>query len=239
MARSARSSSNSTKWRAKARTNGVKATDHAYTELKRAIEGNALRGGRNYLQQDIAENLRISRTPSREAIIRLACEGLVDIEPRHGIRVRLLTLDDINEIHDCLAALEGHAVRRIAQQGVSPPGLAELTAAQATMERAAAQGDLALWVTGDRAFHNAIIAACGNNQLQRAAALHWDRLSRVRVRLAGLRPSPAVSIREHAAILGAIRRGDAEKAYELHVRHHARAADVFTAQLSREGVAEL
>ena len=61
--------------------------EQAYNELKRKILENILPAGSQFLEQEIAEQLSMSRTPTREAMVRLANEGLVEVRPRHGMRV--------------------------------------------------------------------------------------------------------------------------------------------------------
>ena len=69
--------------------------DRAYAEVKRRILDNEMPAGYQILEQELAEMLDMSRTPVREAMIRLAEEGMVEIRPRHGLRVLPLSASDM------------------------------------------------------------------------------------------------------------------------------------------------
>ena len=72
--------------------------ERAHAEIKRRILNNELPAGHQILEQDLAELLDMSRTPVREAMVRLAEEGMVEIRPRHGLRVLPLSAADMQEI---------------------------------------------------------------------------------------------------------------------------------------------
>lgn len=225
--------------RKRASRDGETATGLAYVELKRLIHTNALVPGQMILQQDLARRLGVSRTPSREALIRLDAEQLLEIRPRRGVLVVPITLADLADIYDSLAALEAHAARSAVERGVSAEALARLSTAHTAMKRALEAGNLAAWVQADETFHKIVVGASGNARLGRIVNALWERLARVRVRMADIRPMPAASNRDHAALLAAIRRRQAERAFEVHLRHHRRSAAAMLDVLSRHGVSVL
>ncbi|HRD76296.1 MAG TPA: GntR family transcriptional regulator, partial [Hyphomicrobiaceae bacterium] len=98
------------------RSNRSWLVDDAYAALKAAILANDYTSGQHISAQDIAARLGMSRTPVQEAALRLQQEGLLDILPKRGIRIRSLTHEDISEIYDVLIALEGHAAAMLAAQ---------------------------------------------------------------------------------------------------------------------------
>ena len=100
-------------------------TRRAYDELKRRILDNELPPGSQALEQQAAEWLGMSRTPVREALIRLAQEGMIEVRPRHGMRVLPIAIADLREIYDLLAGLEATAVDIIARRGLQPAEAAE------------------------------------------------------------------------------------------------------------------
>src|SRR5262245_23811872 len=71
----------------------------AYRELKKLILDGALPAGAQLLEAEAADRLEMSRTPIREAMIRLREEGMVDIRPRHGMRVLPISAEDMQEIY--------------------------------------------------------------------------------------------------------------------------------------------
>src|SRR3546814_18081272 len=95
----------------------------------------------------------MSRTPVREALIRLAQEGMVEVRPRHGMRVLPVSVADMREIYEILAGLEAAAAGAAARHGVSGQQLAALEQAVADMETAERRDDRAAWAAGARPIH--------------------------------------------------------------------------------------
>jgi DNA-binding GntR family transcriptional regulator len=101
--------------------------DRAYSELKRRILFDELAPGTGMLEEELAASLGMSRTPVREAAVRLAQEGLLEIVPRKGIRVTELTKRGVREINEVLACLEVQAAERLASPtwpALTPPSRA-------------------------------------------------------------------------------------------------------------------
>lgn len=92
----------------------TKAADQAYELIRVQILGGTLHPGDRLVEADLAEDLRSSRTPVREALRRLEAEGLVEVLPHRGARVTAWTEDDLSEIYDLRAVLEAMAAERAA-----------------------------------------------------------------------------------------------------------------------------
>ena len=138
-------------------------TLRAYREIRRRVLEGEMAPGSQYLEQELAEMLGMSRTPVREALIRLADERLVQVRPRHGARVLPVSIDDVSEIYELLAELEAAAARRLAVHGASGDVLLALEAAELHMATALKAGDQVAWFEGDRQFHAAIVTACASS----------------------------------------------------------------------------
>lgn len=218
---------------------GQNATERVYALLKRRIQNNALAAGQTYLQPGIAKRFGVSRTPAREAIIRLASEHFVEIRPRKGILIKPITIPEIGEICETLAVLEALAVRRVAARGASPQLLERLQSAHEEMIAAVADGNLRRWIRTDERFHEDLVDGAGNAELKRVARTLWDRMKRVRHRTAPLRELPEQSNREHASLLSAIRRREPERAFELQERHHARFVKMIGGLLDEHGIEQI
>lgn len=216
----------------------------AYAAIKEAIRTGALPPGFQAAEAEIARRLGMSRTPVHEAMARLEEEGVVRILPKRGILVLSLSVDDVAEIYEMIAALEGAAAERLAaaDAAVKAPVLAVLAAATAAMEAAlAADADpetgleqgLDRWAEADAAFHHALVAGSGNRRLARAAATVTELLDRTRVLTVTLRPRPTPSAADHHAVIRAIRDGDAEAAGAAARGHRRRAAEGLLPLLAR------
>lgn len=215
------------------------AAERAYRELRRRILDNALAAGTNLLEEEAALMLGLSRTPVREAMVRLAEEGLVEIRPRHGMRVKPISADDMREIYEVLAALEPKAAALAARRGLAAEELAGLEEAVAAMDRALERGDLAAWADADERFHLGLVRASGNRRLAATVGSFWDQAHRVRMATLRLRPLPTASNEDHRAVVAAIRAGDAEAAEAIHRRHREGAAEMLVGLLERLGGAGL
>ena len=85
----------------------INQADVAYGRLKKLILDGTLPAGAQLLEQEAAERLDMSRTPVREAMVRLRQDGMVEIRPRHGMRVLPVSARDMAELYAVLTALEG------------------------------------------------------------------------------------------------------------------------------------
>lgn len=211
----------------------------AYDELKRRILDNEMPAGELFLEQELAELLGMSRTPVREALIRLANEGMVEVRPRHGMRVLPVSAADMREIYEILTSLESAAAERVASRGVSAEAAAALQDAVDEMEEALAADDRRRWADADERFHLLLVELCGNQRLRSLVGTFWDQAHRARMITLGLRPRPTASNRDHAAVVDAISRGDAEAARRIHRQHRVRSGELLVDLLEKHGLKQV
>lgn len=210
--------------RPKARTTLPQSrVEHAYAVIRRRILDNVYPPGHQALEGALAQELAISRTPVREALIRLAHEGLVQVVPRHGMRVLPVSPADMREIYAVLTALESAAAEILAQRRPSRAELAPLIEASHAMAAALARGDLDAWAAADERFHHGLVTLTGNRTLVDAVGRLADRAHRARMFTLRLRPAPVDSTREHLALVERIRAGDAAGAVKVNRAHRQRA----------------
>lgn len=207
--------------------------DAAYQALRQRILDNAYPPGHQALEQALAEALGISRTPLREALIRLQKEGLVEVIPRHGMRVLPVSPEDMRQIYEILAALESMAAELAARRKPSAAELAPLEQASRDMARALKADDLEAWAEADERFHRHLLALSGNRLLAETVLNFWDRAHRVRRFTLRLRPKPVHSTKEHTALLERIRAGDATGANDVNRAHRERASKELLGILER------
>jgi len=212
---------------------GESMVDAAYRRIRQKILDNVWAPGTQALEGALALEFGMSRTPVREACIRLANEGLVEIVPRHGIRVLPVSPSDMREIYEILTSLESTAAELVAKAQPSAAALAPLEKASRDMERALKRDDLDAWAEADERFHRRLMSMCGNARLAAIVFNFWDRAHRARMVTLRLRSRPAISTREHLAIVQAIRRGDAAAAGALFRAHRERASRELTDLLQR------
>jgi len=197
--------------------------DDAYQAIRRRILDNVYPPGHQALESALAEDLGISRTPVREALIRLSNEGLVEVIPRHGMRVLPVSPLDMREIYEVLTALESAAAEMLARRKPTDAELRPLVDATRDMGRALKANDLDAWAAADERFHQGLVELAGNRTLIDAVARLADRVHRARMFTLRLRPKPTTSTEEHTAMLDRIRAGDARGVVEVNRAHRERA----------------
>ena len=198
--------------------------DRAYLAIRQRILDNHWPPGFQALENALAEELGMSRTPVREALIRLHNEGLVEVVPRRGMRVLPVSPTDMREIYEILTALESVAAEVVARRRPTEAELAPLDAATRDMARALKGDDLDAWAEADERFHRHLVELSGNRMLVQSVLNFWDRAHRARMVTLHLRPKPVNSTKEHAALVAKLRSGDATGAVELNRAHRERAS---------------
>lgn len=197
--------------------------DAAYQQVRQRILDNVWPPGHRALETEVALALGMSRTPVREALLRLQSEGLVEIIPRHGMRVLPVSPTDMREIYEILTALECMAVELIARRKPSDEELAPLVEATQAMEQALAREELEQWAQADERFHAHLLELAGNRQLQATVLNYWDRAHRARMFSLRLRPKPVNSTHEHMEMVQRLREGDTEGVVAVTRAHRERA----------------
>jgi DNA-binding GntR family transcriptional regulator len=215
------------------------SSDTAYAKLKAQILQNELAAGYQATEEEIARQLGMSRTPTREALMQLQNEGLVEVRPRHGMRVLPISVEDMREIYDILTALESTAAGQIARRGLQDAELAELSSAVAAMDAALKSDDLVAWAEADKQFHILLVSLHGNIRMQALVNNFMDQSHRCRMLTLKLRPKPDKSNADHAAVLDAIRRRDADAARRIHRQHREKSAAMLIDLLEDLGLKQL
>ena len=200
--------------------------DLVHRQLKEEIELGELAPGTPLSELSLVERTGASRTPVREALRRLAAEGLVDLTPRQGARVSRVSLQTVRDLFDFRAMLEPEAIRQATRAAAADPQLrraftelrSEFTRIQRRVPSQARSR--AFYELADR-FDWAIIGATRNEHLRRTIAELRPHTARLR-NLAHVDPQRVdVSVAEHLAICDAVLAGDADAAAAQTAEHLA------------------
>lgn len=211
----------------------------AYERLKEEIRTNSLPPGYQAPEPEIAMRLGMSRTPVREALIKLEAEGLVELIPRRGARVLPVRPDDMREIYEILTSLEPDAAATLAARKPTAAELAPLAQATADMEAALNEEDLDKWAEADDRFHLTLLELQGNRRLKGIISSLFDQAHRARIVTLRMRDLPTKSTEEHRQILEHLRKGDAEAARRAFRGHRQRAADELIGILEKYKLGQL
>jgi DNA-binding GntR family transcriptional regulator len=193
--------------------------DEVYAQVKRDIAQFKLIPGDRFTENELCDRLSVSRTPVRQALIRLQQEGLVEVLFRSGWRVLPFDFDQFEQLYDLRMILETTAVQRLCAQGDAPSEALQALAAiwlAPAAQRSSEGAQVARW---DEQFHSTLVAACGNTEMSR---VHSDVTERIRI-IRQLDFTQTLRIdatyEEHGKILKAIRAKRADQAVMLLKAH--------------------
>jgi DNA-binding GntR family transcriptional regulator len=198
--------------------NHATLAQQVYEHLRERILSNTYPPEAPLPEETLAAEFAVSRVPVREALRRLAVEGLVTLTPRQGAVVSSLSPKQFLDAYRVREALETLAIR-LATPRVTPDDLRELDRLQEEMRRHDAAGDVEAFFAANAAFHLLLVDRADNADLSAIYAGLRDRLRRYRIPSLDLRGGLARSIDEHQAILDAVRAGDADAASRLLAEH--------------------
>lgn len=185
------------------------------------VEGNIPDGGR-VPERQLCEMFGISRTPLREALKVLAAEGLIELLPNRGARVRELSRRDLEELFEVMGGLESLA-GRLACENITDEEIAEIERLHYDMYGYYLHRDMHNYFLVNQRIHEKIVAASRNETLRTTYANFAGRLRRVRysANFARKRARWAEAMREHETILDALRRRAGSELAEI-MFHHLR-----------------
>jgi DNA-binding GntR family transcriptional regulator len=195
------------------------ASNVVYESLRHKIMNNQLPGGSQLLEEDVASELNVSRTPARAALARLEAEGLVQAVRRHGYRITPITAQDIREIYQILSPLETVAAELLAGKDPNEQEVQALQECVDRMDAALKRDDLEAWADADELFHTRLVDLCGNQRLARVAKLMFAQSHRVRLFALRIREKPVNSVKHHGDLVDAIRQKRPALAREIHSAH--------------------
>ncbi|GEL16374.1 GntR family transcriptional regulator [Pseudonocardia asaccharolytica] len=211
----------------------VRQTSTVYAQvldaLRAAVITGELQPGSLHSVANLAGQLGVSRTPVREALIKLAGQGMVRFERNRGVRILQTSLHDLEEVFALRLLLEVPATRRAVGQ-LDAAGRRELRRLYQAMERAAKADDEFRMLEHDRRFHRVVLEASGNRRLAEFVDGLRDMVLRRGVSTARASRSLDDIVVEHHKILEPIEAGDAAAAAEAMRAHLQHTAELLISQ---------
>lgn len=196
----------------------ISLKDRAYGAIKDAILTLQLEPGTPIVETQLAEELGISKTPVRDALQELEREGFVTRVPFKGTYVTEVTPEDLTDVFQLRAVMEGLAARR-ATPFFSPEELDHVDECLTAAEAALADGDLALCSQRGKALHDAIIDKADSQRLASIIRNLDDHVQRFRLMSDQISGRLHKSVEEHRLVLDALREQD-PRAAERAMRDH-------------------
>ncbi|WP_454674997.1 GntR family transcriptional regulator [Achromobacter pestifer] len=188
--------------------------DETYRVLVDAITDGSLEPGERITQEEIAEQLGVSRSPVLQALRLLKNDGFIEDAPGRGVQVAQLDIAWVANLYQVRGALDALAAKLAAEKRF------RIAPALIQHGRAVSKGkDLRAIIDADLAFHNAIYEASGNPLIQESAHRHWMHLRRVMGAVHRVAKHRASLWDEHQAIADAIAEGNVKRAVLLSDQH--------------------
>jgi DNA-binding GntR family transcriptional regulator len=211
------------------------ASDVATELLRNAIIDGTLPPGKRLKEEELARSLGISRTPVREALAMLQAEGLVDAPPNRGAMVRSHSADELDDLYQLRALLEGHAARRAAARATDEL-IAALWASCERFDHLVAKGEVTELVQENLAFHSLILEAAGSARLEGIVRMITDLPLVYRSYIWYSPEQRKISLHYHQQITRALDSRDGERADLVMKEHVFEARDVLVERMRELGV---
>ena len=201
-------------------------SERVYSAFKRDIVHGFFQPGEALSEKELAHRYRASRTPVREAAVRLQNDRLLRIIPNRGYFVAQITLSILNDIYEFRVAVECAAAELAAAKGAATTeALKELTDLAKTRCNPDNRRSCARFIEADTAFHVGIARLARNQMLVRAVSEARSQMERIMLAAVDINYFGELPGREHLAILAAIRERDTERARQLMHDHIMQSKD--------------
>lgn len=202
------------------------------------IDGH-LGDGARVPERQLCEMWGVSRTPLREALKVLASEGVVDLLPNRGARVRQMGVKEIKELFDMMGGLEALA-GRLACENITDDEIAAIEDKHHEMYGHYIRQDMPNYFECNQQIHRMILLAARNGALTPAHASLSDRIRRLRfsANLSRKRDRWGEAMREHEAMLDAMRRRDGSELSDILFQHLRNKRDATVEYLIEAGALE-
>jgi DNA-binding GntR family transcriptional regulator len=192
--------------------------DLAYQEIKELLVSGQLKPDRLYSAQHFAQLLGVSRTPVREALLRLANEGFLVCREVKGFQIKEFSHKEVQDVLETRAVIETHVVERLAGC-LDAADLAHLEECYQQMITYAADGDETRFLDADQEFHMSLIRRCGNHLLLAIMENIRSQIALFGFKILGHSRNFADIIQEHSGILETLRGTNKQKAVQAMRRH--------------------
>lgn len=210
----------------------VTTTDRIHIAIREAILSGELASGSLHSIYQLADQFNVSRTPVRDAVLRLADAGMLEIERNRGVRVRGLKVDDIREIFEIRLLLEVPATA-LAATSADDALKSGLRACIVELAEAADADDAAKFMHSDRKLHELILAASRNSRLSATVKSLRDMTQAYGIWTADQSRSLRDIQHEHEPIVDAVAAQDTETAARLMHEHLVETATLLMEQVSK------
>lgn len=216
----------------------VALAEQVYHALRDRLRSGAIGPGQALQEVQLAEALGVSRTPVREAMARLATEGLLTSDHRRSFTVPALARKDVDDIYEVRYLVEPAAMRRIAPLTVDPHRRASIDAALAEATIAHRAGDAEAFREAHIRYRNAWLALVPNARLVRLVEQYADHMQHIRALTLGDAAVRTIVLDGLTRVTAALAAGDGDAAAAAMLQHLQQAHRVFVRATGLDGANE-
>ena len=191
--------------------------DEVYRQVLDAVLAGALQPGERIVQERVADEINVSRTPVREALLHLEREGILVRAGASGFTVRDISEREVRDIYQAREAIEGHAARIVAER--RDPAALERIRQTIEAEESIRGGGVEVYFHANRTIHRCIVEESGNEYLLRSFDGIWNRSFAVRMFASIENADLGETLGEHQALVVAMREEPPPAAAEAMIAH--------------------
>ena len=198
--------------------NVLSLREQVYQHLRSAIQKGILLPGTSIKLENLAGDLGVSKTPLKEALIQLECEGFVEMQPRHGILIKKLTYQDIKDYYEIVGSLEASVLFDVFSL-LTEVHIREMKDSNAEQARILETGDYDAYYQMNLDFHDIFLKLSPNTTLRRMIMPLKQRLYDFPRRVYW-KEWEYVNLEEHVRLIRCIEEGDREGAARIVKEEH-------------------
>ena len=206
--------------------------DIVYEQLLEAIRNGEITGEEQLVQEKLADQLQISRTPVREALLRLEQEGILASSARGGFALYKITLQEARELYQARAAIEGQSARILASR--NDPETNKKLRAIVEREENISSDSVEDYFNANRTIHRSMVELTGNRYLREMFDNIWNRATSYNLFATIEKLDLAKSLGDHLRLVDAVETGNPTVAMEATIDHIAHGLDLQIEALERQ-----
>lgn len=191
--------------------------DQVYDQLLEAIHNGGIKPGDQIVQEKLAEQFDISRTPVREALLRLEQERIIEVAKRGGFKIRVISERETEEIYQARSAIESHAIRLLALNHTEE--LLEGLRISIRKAENVKTHTVKAYFKANQTIHRAFVQATNNRYLLEMFDNTWNRGTSFNLFATIKDTDLAKSLGNHEALIDAIATGDPQHAADKMIEH--------------------
>lgn len=207
--------------------------EQVHAAILSEIASGQLPPGSRIIQEQLAQELGVSRQPVQQALTLLRQQGVLQDAPGRGLQVAPLDLEHVRHMYDVRAVIEGLAFRKAAELNAQRAA-AQGPALIARGRKAVSHHSMSAMIAADMAFHDFIYALSGNPLVAPSMQTHWTHTQRVMGEVLNRDDKPRDIWDQHEALLEAVASGKGTRAEQLARQHILSAADFMIERLRAE-----